>query len=685
MRNPGQPSLLVFGINYEPEPTGIALSTTWLTESLTKRGWDVTVVTGMPHYPSWRRQSAPRRSYNGEVLVLRHVHYVPGRQSALRRAAYELSWTVTAAQSLVARRRPDLVLGIVPSLGGGVLARLASIRYHVPYALLFQDLLGRAAEQSGVPGAGRVAGVVKRIETSIGGRAERVGVVAEAFRDYFLEAGVPRWRIHRVRNPVRLGAPTEPREAVRARLGWTDEEFIVMHTGSMGYKQGLETVIEAADLARDDEQLRFVFQGDGNQKDALQNMTRKRRLVNVSFLPLAPQDDFPNILRAADASLLNQRGTVRNMSLPSKLGAYFAAGLPVVAAVAADDEVATEIASAGAGVVVEPDSPEALLNVIRSLRRDREEVRRLGAASVAYAERSFGLNSVLDSVEALLKSSLDSRSQEFGGPIGRAGVAVLNAAPSWLTRRFSANSAIARIVRPVVNRLVPNVPTPVAIRSGPAQGLTILINPRTEKYYWTGCHESDVQKAILDALEPGMTFWDIGAHIGFFTLLAARLVGRDGVVHAFEPNPEARNRLRRNLVLNGYQHVILHSEAVAARGGRASFYPHDESPMWSLHPIETSDDSYVDVATTTIDLLVRSLDSAPDVIKIDVERAELDVLRGGIELLRATSPVLLVEVSSQATLEEAKALLPQYSARHLSDRHVLFTVHNTSAGLVGSL
>jgi FkbM family methyltransferase len=488
-----------------------------------------------------------------------------------------------------------------------------------------------------------------------------------------------------VRNPARLGAPTEPRESVRARLGWAPDEFVVVHTGSMGYKQGLESVIEAADLARDDQQLRFVFQGDGNQKDALEKMTKERGLANVSFLPLAPADEFPNVLCAADASLLNQRGTVRNMSLPSKLGAYFAAGLPVVAAVAADDEVATEIANSGAGVVIEPDSPETLLSAVRALRRDHEEVVRLGGASVAYAQRSLGLDSALDTIEAILESCLDVRPLEFGGPIRRAGVAVLNAAPSSLTRRFPANSVVARVARPVVNLLVPNRATPVAIRSGPARGLTILINPRTEKYYWTGCHESRVQRAILDALEPGMTFWDIGAHIGFFTLLAARVVGRDGVVHAFEPNPEARHRLRRNLDLNGYQHVIVHSEAVAARGGRASFYAHDESPMWSLHPIETSDESYVDVMTTTIDLLVRRLKSAPDVIKIDVERAELDVLRGGIELFRAANPVLLVEVSNETTLEEAKALIPNYSASRLSDRHVLFrTQGDASVGLGGS-
>src|SRR5207248_609728 len=110
----------------EPEPTGIAVITTWLTRSLAERGWEVTMITGVPHYPAWRRQRAARRTHSGAVAVRRHLHYVPARQTALRRAAYELTWTAMAARSVLPRRRPDLVLGIVPSLGGAVLARLAS-------------------------------------------------------------------------------------------------------------------------------------------------------------------------------------------------------------------------------------------------------------------------------------------------------------------------------------------------------------------------------------------------------------------------------------------------------------------------------------------------------------------------------------------------------------------------------
>src|SRR5438067_13078682 len=97
-------SVLVFGINYAPEPTGTALNTTWLTENLSERGWEVTMVTGMPHYPAWRRQPAPLRSRSGHISIRRHMHYVPARQSALRRAAYELSWTATASRSLLPSR-----------------------------------------------------------------------------------------------------------------------------------------------------------------------------------------------------------------------------------------------------------------------------------------------------------------------------------------------------------------------------------------------------------------------------------------------------------------------------------------------------------------------------------------------------------------------------------------------------
>lgn len=400
--------LLIFGINYAPEPTGTALPTIWWSELAAQLGWETSVITGVPHYPSWRRGKVPRRHWRGPVRVVHRSHYIPRRQSALRRGLYELTWVLSALPE-VTSVRPDAVLGVVPSLGGAVLAATAAARYRVPYALLFQDLMGRAAELGGIPGAGRVAGVVESVELALARRATGLAIIAEGFRPYFLNGGVPDERIHRVRNPARLPTINEPRERVRQRLGWSDGQFVVLHSGSMGYKQGLDTVVEAAAATRSDDPVLFVFQGDGNQREALQAQVSRLGLHNVRFLPLAADEDFGSVLASADALLLNQRGSVVNMSLPAKLASYFAAGVPVLAAVSDADEVAIEVGCVGAGIVVRPDDPHALLGGSSQLRLDPERAHQLGDAGARFAQSQLDASAVVGMVERFLETAFPDR------------------------------------------------------------------------------------------------------------------------------------------------------------------------------------------------------------------------------------------------------------------------------------
>ena len=400
------PSLLVFGINYAPEPISTGINTTGLSRGLAALGWDVTVITGVPHYPWWKAQPAPREAIMNGVHVIRRRHYVPARQSVVRRGAFEASWFASTLPTLLPRRRVDVVLGVVPNLSSGPLAALAARRYRAPLALLFQDLNGRAAVQSGIAGAGRFAGAVRWMETRLARRADRIAIVAEGFRDYFVQAGVPTERIARIRNPHRLGPATEPRAAVRARLGWRDDEFVVLHTGNMGYKQGLQTVVHAAHQANGDRGLRFVLQGDGSQRAELEQLAARLDTPRLAFAPLASDADYPNIVRAADVLLLHQRASVENMSLPGKLGSYFAAGRPVVAAVAAGDETAGEVARSGGGVVVAPDSPPALLDAIAELRRDPARAASLGAAGRAYAEQRLTEQRFVEDIRDFLQCAM---------------------------------------------------------------------------------------------------------------------------------------------------------------------------------------------------------------------------------------------------------------------------------------
>ncbi len=367
--------VLIASLNYAPEETGIAPYSTKLAEHLASRGYRVTVLAGMPHYPAWRvspeyaGQTSLVEARNG-VEIRRRSHYVPAKQSAWRRGLYEVT-SLRMALDAMRLPRPDAVLGVVPSLSGGIVARAAAARFRVPYGLIFQDLVGKAAEQSGVSGGGRVSGVVRTAEGWAARGASAVGVISEGFRPYLESMGVDPARIRRLRNWTHTGEATIERAAMRAELGWRDDAVVCLHAGNMGYKQGLENVVEAARLAqRARSPLLFALMGDGNQRNAIARLVAKYALTNVRIVPLQPAETFASVLAAADMLLINQRGSVDDMSLPSKLTSYFASGRPVVAAAAAHSETARELAWSGGGLVVHPDDPAELLEALVRVSND---------------------------------------------------------------------------------------------------------------------------------------------------------------------------------------------------------------------------------------------------------------------------------------------------------------------------
>lgn len=239
--------------------------------------------------------------------------------------------------------------------------------------------------------------------------------------------------------------------------------------------------------------------------------------------------------------------------------------------------------------------------------------------------------------------------------------------PDSVVKYFGSNSRTTKLTRPLINRILPQGVKSVMIASGMGKGLKLCVDTRSEKFYWTGLHESHLQTTIRELLQEGDSFWDIGAHIGFFSLIASRLVGPTGIVHAFEPMNENRDRLRESLALNGITNVNVHSEAIADFVGYAILYAHAASLKWSLHERESNAGGQ-SVACTTIDALTQQL-GPPSLIKIDAEGAELDVLRGAKHTINNHSPKLVVEFTDQDRLDRAEKLLPQYEFAHLAANH----------------
>jgi FkbM family methyltransferase len=216
----------------------------------------------------------------------------------------------------------------------------------------------------------------------------------------------------------------------------------------------------------------------------------------------------------------------------------------------------------------------------------------------------------------------------------------------------------------------------VQIQHGPSQGLWIRVNPRTGQNVQQGIGEPYVQKALTDHLRPGMTFYDIGANIGFFSLMASRLVGPQGRVVSFEADPEIAARLRENLTRNQFAQARVEQKAVWSEPASVSFERVDPntSPDRGLGHVTANGSApgTITVEAVSLDQYAAS-NPPPDFLKCDVEGAEVEVFQGTTRLLSGKRPICLVEMHSP---ENHRVLLDLFSGQGyrcqiLDDTHVL--------------
>jgi FkbM family methyltransferase len=217
----------------------------------------------------------------------------------------------------------------------------------------------------------------------------------------------------------------------------------------------------------------------------------------------------------------------------------------------------------------------------------------------------------------------------------------------------------------------------VQIQDGPAQGLWIRVNPRTGSNTEQGTDEPAVQEAVSKYLRSGMTFYDLGANIGFFSLLASRIVGPTGRVVSFEADPEIAARLSENLAFNKFTNASVEQKAVWSESGTIAFSRADTriSPDRGLGHVSVKEAE----TTQTISVGAVSLDQyteshpEPDFVKCDVEGAEVAVFEGAARLLGKKRPILLVEMHSPENHRRLTEKFAQlcYVCTNLDANHIL--------------
>ncbi|MGY1769946.1 glycosyltransferase family 4 protein [Blastococcus sp. SYSU D00813] len=381
------PDVVVVGLHYAPEHSGNAPYTTGLARHLAAAGLRVTAVTGYPHYPQWRlypgyERRRPREDDRG-VRLRRLRHPVPARPTGRARIVMESVFAAGVLGQLL-RRRADVVVAVSPVLLSLVPAVLLRRLRGYRVGVLTQDLYGAALAETGM-GGGRLTRATAALELALLRRADAVVVIHEVFRARLVAGGVPAERIQVIPNWTHVTVPEAvDRDAVRAELGWGEDEVIALHAGNMGVKQGLEGLVETARLAGErGSKVRVVLLGDGSRRPALAELGAG--LPRLTFTDPLPDGRFEAALAAADVLLLHEKPGVVEMSVPSKLTSYFSAGRPVVAATDARSGAAALMAASGAGVVAPAGDAEAILAAVESVAADPAAADAMGEAGRAYA------------------------------------------------------------------------------------------------------------------------------------------------------------------------------------------------------------------------------------------------------------------------------------------------------------
>lgn len=412
----------IVGINYFPEVTGIAPYTTGLAEGLAAQGHEVSVITGLPHYPEWQvyddyRSARSYREIINGVTIDRLRHYVPENPSARNRILMEASFA-----KAVLRTRFDpssVVIAVSPTLLSTTAVVAKARLRKVPVGVVVQDIYGKGVVETGAMG-GTLGNVATRFEARVLRAASGVAVIHDRFRTALGEVGVDEAASTVIRNWTHLDAADDPTPhesiEIRREYGWGDDEIIVVHAGNMGVKQGLENVVAAAKLAASEVPagtIRFVMVGDGNQRRSLEDAGAG--IPTLQFIKVLPDNAFRSVLQTADVLLVNERPGVKDMAVPSKLTTYFRTGKPVVAATDQSSAAAGEVRAAEAGAIVAPADPRALLDAVLSIGRDKAAGLQYGESGKRYSQEVLSREGAIRSYENWCHDLSSARSRVVHG------------------------------------------------------------------------------------------------------------------------------------------------------------------------------------------------------------------------------------------------------------------------------
>jgi len=385
----------LWSAHYEPEPTGIGPMSRTFVDALRSRGHDVEVIAAHPHYPDpdWGRRWRPYREVRDGIPVLRLPLWI-GRESGAERIRQEASIAMAHTAAIPFLGRADVALVVSPSFPALLPAMMSNRMRGIPWALWLHDILPDGATSTGlVHEASAWIRASRRLERAAYRSCDRIAVISQAFVENLEQKGVPRSKI----DLISLPATREPSASID-RVA-VSEPLRVLTMGNIGFSQNLAAVVKTWESGGIDAQLRIT--GSGVAFDDVKSEVRSDR---VTLLGLVSDSEIEKELLAADVALVSQHSEGVEFNVPSKLMNFMTYGLPVIATVNPNREVARVVRESGGGWIVDSADLADLPRLIATL--DPEEVRRRGKAARAYAEEHFSQQGFAAQLDNLMRETV---------------------------------------------------------------------------------------------------------------------------------------------------------------------------------------------------------------------------------------------------------------------------------------
>ncbi len=405
--------ILIYGLNYSPELTGIGKYTGEMSSWLAQRGHEVRVVTAPPYYPAWSIREDYRgklyrtEKHPGEPLVYRTPLYVPAKPTGLKRMAHLFSFMLGSLPVMLRQCfwKPDIVFTVEPTFFGAPLALLVARATGAASWLHVQDFEVDAAFDLGLlPAHGPIHSIALGLEQAFTRAFTRVSSISHKMVERAVSKGVPPDQVTLFPNWVDVDA-VHPKDVAapnsfRRQLN-LDGKTILLYSGNMGAKQGLELLAPLAASFENDPRVHFLFCGDGAFRPTLESLVSHR--PNVTLLPLQPLERLNDLLNAADIHLLPQRAGAADLVMPSKLTGMLSSGRPVIATADSGTQVARVVSGESpqqaCGLVVPAENPSELHAAVQRLVEDPALRSQLGANARCYAVQHLGRTQVLEQFE----------------------------------------------------------------------------------------------------------------------------------------------------------------------------------------------------------------------------------------------------------------------------------------------